>query len=90
MLFPPELIALNKEVALHEDLQIKLASVFMDNLAEKLAVICTHCGYLVDGHYTEAESTDLILRLIDKLRAMRTIHVDTTAITHTDKGNENG
>jgi hypothetical protein len=74
ILFPAEVIALNQELATgyHEVLALKLQEhQGSGELLERLAIIATHCGVVVDGMYDGEDIIDLCGLLRDKLIPLR-------------------
>ena len=75
--FPEESVILQHEIMQnHPHLQTLLSRMPQTStLNERVAVIATYCGVIVDGFYGEDQLAGLFQLLIDKLRARGTIHL---------------
>lgn len=83
-LFPPELIALQREIhsGNHPDLMEKLVLAQRESNAgfetqDALAVVAAHCAVMLEGAYSEWDLIGLCGALTEKLREKAAIHVKT-------------
>lgn len=75
--FPEESVILQHEIAQNHPQLLNLLSRMPPSttLSERVAVIATYCGIIVDGFYGEDQLAGLFQLLIDKLRKRGTIHL---------------
>lgn len=71
-LFPPEIIALNREVAHHPELMKIIAQQENKDVYIRLLEIATYCNVLVVGDFTHRGILDLCETLTKKLYEKRT------------------
>lgn len=69
--FPPEFLALAREVNHHPHLSLNPAEDFEINLAR----IAAYCEVVLDGMYTWEDKLEICRRLTEKLYKSRIIHV---------------
>lgn len=70
--FPPVVLELQKEVALHPKLVEQLTMNRLDSdLETRVGTIAAYCDILLDGYYDESQLMDLFPILVEKLRKKR-------------------
>ena len=74
-LMPEGYILLGKEIATgyHPIIEKRLAGIPPSELDERLLVIATYCGVVVDGFYTIQERSNLCAILAGRLKVLRDI-----------------
>lgn len=82
-IFPPEYIALDKELktGLHPKLDF-LSQFGMDDIDMKIAQIASYCEVMMDGDYSLADRVKLCGILVEKLKDKREDKQATIIVTH--------
>jgi len=70
--FPPVVLELQKEIALHPKLVAQLTMDTLESdLETRIGTVAAYCDMLLDGYYTEKQLQDLFPIMLEKLRKKR-------------------
>ena len=75
-MFPPAAIALNDEVSKHPLLLSLLQSMGPMDLETTIGHVAAYCDVMLDDYYMNEDLEALFNLLVNRLRAMNTIHIN--------------